>query len=127
MKRIFTAVAMSAMLAVGVLPVRANEMGDHGMSMADRQKHMDKHMERMTKDLNLTPDQQTSVRKAMETKMEKMDTAWKDYDRDVRAVLNPDQVKKYDEMKEDMGDRMKSHMKMHNREGKEKGENKQSK
>ena len=79
---------------------------DKGMSMEQRNK---KHLDKMTKDLNLTPDQQTKVADIMKTTGEKMQAEKKkmeesmkamkdDKVKQIKAVLTPDQATKYDAM-----------------------------
>ena len=78
------------------LPARAHDMDMR--NPAKMQQHVDDRMKKLTKELNLTSDQQASVRSAMQIKMEKMSAAEKDFDNSVRTVLNPEQMKKYDSM-----------------------------
>lgn len=79
---------------------------DKGMSMEQMHK---KKLDKMTTDLNLTPDQQTKIADIMKVSGEKMQAAKKrkeeemkamkdDYNSQVKAVLTPDQATKYDAM-----------------------------
>lgn len=80
-------------------------------------------VERLTKVLDLTPDQQTKIKPILEERRTKMkalkdDTSltadqrkakgleiFEASNKDIKAILTPDQVKKYDEMQEKMKER----------------------
>ena len=78
--------------------LRADE--DHPMAMKgeNRQKNQEKHLEKMTKKFNLTPDQQAQVRKLMDDKMSKMDEIQKNFHEQFRGILTDEQKKKWDTM-----------------------------
>jgi Spy/CpxP family protein refolding chaperone len=71
------ALAAFTILAASVMaPLRA-EHGQHGdeAKMAEmHEKKSAQHLERLTKDLNLTTEQQTTVKTALEEKRERMMT-----------------------------------------------------
>jgi protein CpxP len=104
MNKNVTAAALALVLAAGVAPISANEWGK---TPQERQEHLDKKINKMTKDLNLTPDQQSTVRAAMEEKMSKMEAAEQDAKSKIQASLNADQSRKYDEMMKDKKDMKK--------------------
>ena len=82
--------------------------GEKGKGMSMEQMHK-KHLDKMTKDLNLTPEQQTKMADIMKAKGEKMQAEKKkmedamkvikdDYNNKVKSVLTPEQATKYDAM-----------------------------
>lgn len=98
MKRLFATLALVAFLGAGVGTVRANE---GPMTAQEKQKHLNDKVEKMTKKLNLTADQQSTVRAAMESKMDKIEEIKLEADQKIRSTLNPEQAKKFDEWKKD--------------------------
>ena len=80
-----------------------------GGKMTMEQRQQDR-LAKMTKELGLTADQQSNISVLMTARNEKMKGAKKnkddmkaiftDYNTQVKAVLTPDQVKKYDKMME---------------------------
>lgn len=98
---------------------------DIGQSM---EKMQEKHLDKMTKDLDLTPEQREKVsaimkenneaRKAEMQKRMEAAKARESTDAKIKAVLTPDQIQKFDAMraerKEKMGKKMK---KMHKNMG----------
>jgi Spy/CpxP family protein refolding chaperone len=95
------------------IAVHANEMMEHH-DPKKMQEMMEKHeterLDKMTKELNLTADQKTSIKKAMDDKRDKMmalhkemdekhKAVWDDENKAIEAVLTPDQKAKYAEMK----------------------------
>jgi Spy/CpxP family protein refolding chaperone len=70
-----------------------------------------KHMEKMTKQLNLTKEQQDQVKKLMDEKNMKIQEAHQNYDDQVKMLLNDEQKKKWDEMEKTEKEE-KQHMKM---------------
>jgi protein CpxP len=84
---------------------------------ANRMEHEQDRMEHLTKKLNLTADQQTKVKAAMDARMQKMKSlhetftqgmksAQDEFDSSVIASLNDDQKKKFAEMKKDREEKM---------------------
>jgi periplasmic protein CpxP/Spy len=91
----------------------------HGHEMGE------KKMEKMTKELNLTAEQQSAIEAAQKEKMEKMKAAHDEYDAKVMGVLNDEQKKKYSEWKEKRKERMedrRENRKEHRKERKEKSQ-----
>lgn len=77
---------------------------------------VDKKLERMTKDLSLTPEQQSSIRTILEEKKSRMDalheqmkTIKDETHQKIQGVLNDEQKAKFESMKKDKGAH-KSHM-----------------
>ncbi len=98
MKKLFAAATMGVFLTGAVPSLHANHWDKNPQ---ERQKHMNDKIEKMTKEFNLTPDQQSKVRAAMQNKMEKMESAEREFHNEVKGVLNADQMKKFDEKMEE--------------------------
>ena len=91
--------------------VQANDRGpDHRKNIEVRSE---RQLERMTKNLKLTPDQQSKVKAALDERNEKMKEIHKECgekmkavheetDSKISAVLTPDQKTKFDRMREEM-------------------------
>lgn len=113
-------VAAAALFTVSLqVPVFVHADGSDQGKMGP--KHMDEgeRLDHMTKHLKLTPDQQTKVKAALDARHEKMkslrDTfmqgmkgANDEFDSSVLAVLNDDQKKQFNEMKEKREARIKN-------------------
>lgn len=102
--KLMAAMLVAALLAGGTSLVQANEWGK---TPEEQQKHLNSKVEKLTKELNLTQDQQSTVRSALVSKMEKIQSAQADADRQIKATLNTEQAKKYDEMDKTPTDKMK--------------------
>jgi Spy/CpxP family protein refolding chaperone len=94
-------------------------MKDNGQSM---EKMHEKHLNKMTKDLNLTPEQKDKISAIMKEKgekrkaeMEKMHenskTEMEATDKSIKEVLTPEQAQKYDKMKAERAEKMEKKMK----------------
>ena len=127
--RLFTILA-SGLLALGVaLGVNAQEAGPPPGGPMARGHHMtpDEELQRLDKSLKLTDDQKASVKPILEDRQKKMESLHADSslsreDRmskmrsimeesngKIRDVLNDDQKKQFDEMRQHMHGRMQGH------------------
>ena len=80
-----------------------------GRSLFAEDTHWDssKRMEKMTKKLNLTTDQQAQIKQIMEETKTEAQEMRKKHDERILAVLNDEQKKKYEDMKSKMKERWK--------------------
>lgn len=99
MKKLLALSVMSVFLAGGLGTVSAHMKKE--MTAQERTDHINKKVEKMTKELNLTSDQQSSVRQAIETKMNRAEEAKKEMNDKIKSVLKAEQLQKYEKMKED--------------------------
>jgi len=109
-------------------PAQGSEMGGHGMHGGHRgMPSADEQTQRLTKKLNLSEDQQTKVKAVLEDQHKQMEalhndssTAQQDKrskmreihensNTQIKAILNQDQQKKYDEMEQKQHERMQQH------------------
>jgi len=128
-KRLLT-VAVSGLLVLGVaLGATAQEPGPPPGGAMGRGHHMtpEEQLQRLDKSLKLTDDQKTSIKPILEDRQKKMESLHSDSslsreDRmskmrsimeesngKIRAVLNDDQKKQFDEMQQHMHGRMEGH------------------
>ena len=100
--------------------VRAEDMGGKDPQKMEQmqQERESKRLERMTKKLNLSPDQQTSVKAAlndqrakMEDLMKQMKAIHEDTENKINAVLTADQKTKYAAMQEEAKEKRQDHWK----------------
>jgi Spy/CpxP family protein refolding chaperone len=88
---------------------------------AMRAQHQEKMLERMTKKLSLTADQQKSVKAALDKQHEQMKSLRRDAmadrkkvreetDADILKVLNDDQKKQFEQWKTERKEKIKEHM-----------------
>ena len=118
---------VALLLSSPLLLVRADSPGDHPDAQKMHQ-HMEeregKHLDAMTKKLNLTPEQQTTVKAALndqKSKMEalrkesgeKMKAVHEETKQKINAVLTDDQKKKYAAMEAEMKEKMEQRWKEH--------------
>ena len=139
MKRLLLTAAMAALLGTYTLafaaPVQQEQSGDQQMSQAGpggehgqwAAQHEQKHLQMMTKKLNLSADQQSKVKSILDDQQKQMmslrqDSSMSQDDRrakmmqmhetssnQIRALLNEDQQKKFDQMESNMKNRMARH------------------
>lgn len=119
MKKIALASAMLTgliALTAPMKPIRADEGGEKKWG---REFSVDERLEKMTKKLNLTTDQQASFKTILEqskTKMdairEQMKSLHEDTQEKIRGVLTDDQKKKFDEMKKERKEHMEKEHQM---------------
>ena len=107
---------ITIMLASGICNyVSAQESkGSTGAAAMTPEQQIDMRMQRMTKDLALTEQQQASVRQIMQQNVGQIEAAKQAKDRDkvkqirqqaneqIAALLTPDQKEKFQKMQEDM-------------------------
>ena len=90
-----------------------------------REEHQKKMLDKMTTDLNLSSDQQASIKKIMEDRGKKMETLHKESmekgkaimessDKQIESVLNADQKTKFEAMKKEMKNKWKERREEHN-------------
>ena len=102
--------------------VRAEEMGMGGKDPQKmeqmQQERESKRLERMTKKLNLSADQQTSVKAALDDQrtkmadlMKQMKAIHEDTETKINAVLTADQKTKYAAMQEEAKEKRQDHWK----------------
>ena len=127
MKRTVIALAVSGALALGTLAVIAGEHGEHGGPGMHRM--MGNPLEHLTKDLDLTPDQQAKVTPIVDQAkpqiqaihqeaMEKMKAVMESAGAQIRPLLTPQQQEKFDAMKKAHEDMHKAKQEMHDAEKK---------
>ena len=90
---------MIAILAFTALSIPAFAHGDRGKD--GKGWDTKAYVEKLTKDLNLTPEQATQIQTIMDAKHEKMKAQHDETKSQIDAVLTPEQRTKYDAMKED--------------------------
>lgn len=93
MKKYLAAGFLSICLMGGAASVQANK------SPEEMQEKMEDHLKKMTKDLNLTVEQQQTVRSALQEKTDAMKAAQDKAHEKIRAALTPEQAQKFDTMK----------------------------
>ncbi|MCA9407923.1 MAG: hypothetical protein H6755_08070 [Candidatus Omnitrophica bacterium] len=92
-----------------------------GSKMMDKENWMKEKMDKMSEELGLSPEQVTQVEGIMKTKMEKkkavhdeaenkMEEIKAEYKESLKGVLTPEQLEKYEAMKDEKGS-MKGSMK----------------
>lgn len=123
-------------LAIAVVPaVWAQSGGGYGQGQTGQGRHdrmgpgqnLDAHVQMLTKELQLTDDQQKQVKSILEDQQKQMeslrsDSSMSQQDRrakfqemhqsttqKIREVLNPDQQKKYDDLEQKRRERMQQH------------------
>jgi Spy/CpxP family protein refolding chaperone len=105
MNKVMGSVLLSGFLALGGLVQAGEGKAGHGYSIEHK-------MEKLTKKLNLTPDQQASIRAILEeqkakkeglTSKEQKQAVRLETQQRIRAVLTDEQKAKYDAIKNDMG------------------------
>lgn len=129
MKRMI-AVMLACIFTVQVYGV-CFAMDDKGEGMQGKkkmeqtmEKRQAKHVEKMTKELNLTPEQKTKLEAIlkengdnMKAEMEKMKETHKTMqeakDQKIKEILTPEQAQKFDKMKEENKAKMEKKMKKH--------------
>jgi protein CpxP len=121
MKRTVIALTVSGALALGTLAAIAGEHGHGGPGM---HRMMGNPLEHLTKDLDLTPDQQAKVtpivdqakpqiRAIHQEAMEKMHAVMENAGAQIRPLLTPEQQTKFDAMKKAHEDMRKAMQDMH--------------
>jgi len=122
MKRTVIALTLSGALALGTLAAIAGEHGEHG---GPGMHHMMANpLEHLTKDLDLTPDQQAKVTPIVDQAkpqiqaihqeaMEKMRAVMENAGAQIRPLLTPEQQTKFDAMKKAHEDMRKAMQEMH--------------
>jgi len=109
-------IAVLAMLMAVAIPSRA--FADNTLPPVE------KRVEKLTTELNLTPDQQKSVKETLEAKREKMKSiskddheAWRKLTKEtndkINAVLTPEQQKKFATMQKEMKKKHRDEHKEH--------------
>lgn len=98
MKRFVMAAVVAAMTGGG-MTLEANEK--KAMSPQEQQQHITEKLDKLTNELTLTADQQTRIRGILETKMRRKQEIMTQAEQDIRAVLGPEQVEKFNAMKAD--------------------------
>jgi hypothetical protein len=103
MKSLIKAGALSLTLAGGLGLTALQAHDAIHKTPAEQAKVEAEHLTKLTKELNLSPDQQNTVRSAMDAKHQKMQQAMDEFDSTVRAALTPDQLPKFDKMEAKRG------------------------
>lgn len=71
------------------------------------QDHMNKRLDRMKSDLELTDEQVQEIRGVFDQHREKMQSLHESMQEDMREILNPEQQKKFAEMHKERDEKMK--------------------
>jgi Spy/CpxP family protein refolding chaperone len=74
--------------------------GGKDLTPEKQQALVEKHVATLTKKLRLTSDQQTQVRSIIQDKMDKKRQAADEADAKIQALLTPEQVEKYQKMRD---------------------------
>src|SRR4051812_1276419 len=127
MKRILTAVTISGALALGSFAVYAQpHEGGHGHG-GKHMRMMGNPLEHLTKELDLTPDQQAKVSPIVDQAkpqiqaihqeaMEKMRAVMENAGNQIRPLLTPQQQAKFDAIKKAHEDMINAHRAMRDAE-----------
>lgn len=104
------------------MPVKAEEMKAHDPQKMEQKKaeRIEKRLDKLTKDLKLTTDQQAAVKAALESQSAKMADVRKEAaekskaiheetDTQINAVLNDEQKAKYAAIKAEREKKLKEH------------------
>ena len=77
---------------------------------ADMGKYHDRHLQRMTSELQLSEEQQQQLRTVHQEHLDKMKTLHQDKQDQVKAILSDEQHGKWQTLREQRRDKMKQHM-----------------
>ena len=148
-KQIFT-LALSTVVRIGLAAAapapqdQSNGSAEAHQGWQRRQMNPDKQVQRLSKHLNLSDDQKNQIKPILTDRMQQMqsirqDTSLQpqdrrakmhsvrdDADNKIRAVLNDDQKKKYDDMQQKMRERMQQHQQERQQNGQSGGSGTQS-
>lgn len=77
----------------------------------DMHKYHERHMERLSSELQLTTEQQEQVRAVHKEQFDKMKELHQEKQEKIRAILTDEQRTQWEELREERRDKMKKHMK----------------
>lgn len=110
---------MKHILIAGLLALSTAASASVLAAPADMSKYHDKHMQRMTSELQLTEEQQQQLRAVHQEQFDKMKALHQEKQEKVDAILTDEQRSKWQELREQRHEKMKEHM--HNRKDRKDG------
>jgi Spy/CpxP family protein refolding chaperone len=95
MKKIARTTVLAALLSAGFTHLQANEKVK---TPEQRQEMVQKKVDRLSKKLKLTADQQSQIQTIMQDKIDKKQQILDEANAKIRALLTPEQLKKYNDL-----------------------------
>ncbi len=115
MKKII--MALSLMIATATFAQEQPKMEKSYPNQEQRKQKQQEHLDKMQKDLNLSPEQVQKIKAMQDEHFSEMETKKKDHDAEMKNILTPDQYQKWKKQKEEMMEGKKG---MHKMDGKKK-------
>lgn len=101
---------MKPILIAGLLALSTAASASVLAAPEDMSKYHDRHMQRMTSELQLTEEQQQQLRTVHQEQFDKMKALHQEKQEKVEAILTDEQRSKWQELREERREKMKKHM-----------------